>query len=196
MPVDDLGRIAARIGSARLDPRRKGAKTLEAALCWGAKIQSGAKLFENDGPLWYALAARALPTHSFKSLARAISSSSMALYSLSVSCQGAGSITCQIEATDPRAALRSFLGGEDLARFLSAQRGWPKVFSEADIYAFLPVAGMKNVYQCELGRSGKYMSVTLTRTVSRAEPKPDLRRWLVDNAVAARRRRRTPGTSA
>jgi hypothetical protein len=113
----------------------------------------------------------------------------MALYSLSVSCQRAGSITFQIEAADPRTALRTFLGGEDIARFLSGQRGWPKVFSEADIYAFLPAAGMKNVYQCELGRSGKYMSVTLVRTVSRAEPKPDVHGWLKGIATATRRKR-------
>jgi len=94
----------------------------------------------------------------------------MALYSMFVSCTGVGDFSTQIRADTPRDALREFLRGTSLREFLAKQKDWPKKFSEKDIVLFIPMDGLINMYLCQFGRDGKYVSVKLALTVSRQEP--------------------------
>jgi hypothetical protein len=96
----------------------------------------------------------------------------MALYSLFVACEGVGHFSTQARADTPPNAIRAFLRGSALREFLAKAQGWPGDFSEKDIFVFIPMDGLTNMYLCQLGRAGKYISITLARTVSRPEPNP------------------------
>ena len=98
----------------------------------------------------------------------------MALYSLVVSCHGLGFFNTQVTAGNAMSAAREFLRTPELKRFMAGRRGWPKSFGKRDIYSFIPMAGKRNLYVCDLGRDGKYISITVARTVSRQEPGPAL----------------------
>jgi hypothetical protein len=112
----------------------------------------------------------------------------MALYSLVVSCHGIGSFAAQAADSDALAAALEFLRGGELAQFIADRKGWPANFSERDIYSFIPVPGATNVYQCELGRDGRYVSIAISRTVSRQERRPLLHDLPRPSASALRRR--------
>jgi hypothetical protein len=112
----------------------------------------------------------------------------MALYSLVVSCHGIGSFAAQAADADALAAALGFLRGPDLAKFIAGRKGWPAIFHERDIYSFIPMTQATNAYLCELGRNGKYVSITISRTVSRQERRPPLRDLIASGAQALRRR--------
>src|SRR5471032_1975339 len=98
----------------------------------------------------------------------------MASYSLVVSCHGLGFFNTQVAADDAMSAVCEFLRTPDLKRFMTGRKGWPRSFGERDIYSFIPMAGRRNVYVCDLGRDGKYISITVSRTVLRQESGPML----------------------
>jgi hypothetical protein len=94
----------------------------------------------------------------------------MALWSLFVEV-GRTRYSTQVTADDPKAAIRSFLASGGLKGTLKglAGEGWPRSFAMKDVFAFLPMDGLINMYLCQLGRKGKYVSVVLARTVSRQQ---------------------------
>jgi hypothetical protein len=92
----------------------------------------------------------------------------MALFSLFISCEGVGSFSTQCRAENPYDAIRSFIGTSQLNQFLSAHPDWPKDFKSRDIYAFIPLDGLANLYFCGLGQKGKYVQVHLVQTVQRS----------------------------
>lgn len=92
----------------------------------------------------------------------------MALFSLSINCVGLESWTTQCLGSSPEAVIRTFLRRGSLGQFVARHTGWPKEFAFRDIYAFLPLDGLSNVYFCGLGRGGKYVQITLFHTVQRS----------------------------
>lgn len=92
----------------------------------------------------------------------------MALFSLFISCEGIGSFSTQFQAENPHEAIRSFLGTSQLNHFLSAYPEWPQDFALRDIYAFIPLEGLANLYFCGLGQKGKYVQIHLVQTVQRS----------------------------
>jgi hypothetical protein len=94
----------------------------------------------------------------------------MALWSLFVEVGSRLRYSAQITAPTPRAAIRRFLTGRglishDLARLSKA--GWPASFSMRDVILLIPMDGLSNMYLCQIGRDGKYVSVVMVRTVAR-----------------------------
>lgn len=94
----------------------------------------------------------------------------MALWSLFVEVGSRLRYSTQITAPTPRAAIRRFLTGRglithDLARLSRA--GWPASFSMRDVSLLMPMEGLTNMYLCQIGRNGKYVSVVMVRTVAR-----------------------------
>jgi len=95
----------------------------------------------------------------------------MALWSLMVNLDGGGSFGTQVSAPTPNRALRLFLEGSSLSRFLhTAGPGWPDTFRVDDIVAFLPMTGLKEMHLCQLGRDGRYASVMLVKTAEASKP--------------------------
>ena len=95
----------------------------------------------------------------------------MALWSLMINLDGGGSFGTQVSAPTPNRALRFFLEGSSLSRFLqTAGPGWPATFRVDDVVAFLPMTGLKEMHLCQLGRDGKYASVMLVKTVEASKP--------------------------
>lgn len=94
----------------------------------------------------------------------------MPLWSLFVDV-GAKRYSTQIRAATAKAAVGLFLKGPSLSQFLGGPefRGWPKSFSMKDVVRFIAMEGLTNMYLCQIGREGKYVSVTLARTVSRQQ---------------------------
>lgn len=99
----------------------------------------------------------------------------MALYSMFVECEGLDSFSTQMVADTPPSAVRRFLGTTILQKYLEQKEGWPTDLSSDDIFMFMPMEGLTNMYLCQLGRSGKYVSIVLARTVTRPEPNTVLR---------------------
>jgi hypothetical protein len=91
----------------------------------------------------------------------------MALWSLFVDIGSKGYVT-QVRAGSTSAAVRQFLRGNSLAKFLSGSEfeGCPRSFSNKHVFLFIPMDGLVNMYFCQFGRKGKYIPLTLTRTVS------------------------------
>ena len=92
----------------------------------------------------------------------------MALWSLFVTV-GDEKYSTQVVADSPRGAIRRFLHTGGLKETLSrlGSTGWPAKFSVKDVVLFIPMDGLVNMYLCQLGREGKYVSVVMARTVSR-----------------------------
>lgn len=94
----------------------------------------------------------------------------MALWSLHVEVSGKHYST-QIVAETPKAAMRVFFKGGSLASFLRIWKlaSYPTTFASKDIWCLVPMDGLRNMYFCQIGKEGKYVSVTLVRTVSRQQ---------------------------
>jgi hypothetical protein len=92
----------------------------------------------------------------------------MALFSLFISCEGAGSFSTQCRAENPHRAIRNFLGTSQLNHFLSVHPEWPRDFALRDVYAFIPLDGLVNLYFCGLGKKGKYVQIHIVQTVQRS----------------------------
>ncbi|HKE40989.1 MAG TPA: hypothetical protein VKG21_14205 [Casimicrobiaceae bacterium] len=88
-----------------------------------------------------------------------------ALFSLSINCVGLESWTTQCSRPSPEAAIRAFLKQGALNQFVAGHDGWPKECAFRDIYAFLPLDSLTNVYFCGLGHGGKYVQITMFHTV-------------------------------
>ncbi len=99
-----------------------------------------------------------------------IVSRQMALFSLFVNCEGIGAYSTQCDAESPYEAIRIFLRMPTLKQFLSTHSEWPNDFTVRDIYAFIPLEGLANVYFCGLGQKGKYVQINLVQTVQRSSP--------------------------
>jgi hypothetical protein len=94
----------------------------------------------------------------------------MALWSLFVEV-GTERYSTQVRAVSARAAMATFLKGSSLSQVLGGSKfkGWPKSFSMKDVILFIAMDGLVNMYLCQLGQEGNYVSVTLARTVSRQQ---------------------------
>ncbi|MGH8453632.1 MAG: hypothetical protein ACRESW_03690 [Nevskiales bacterium] len=88
----------------------------------------------------------------------------MALWSLFVEV-GGKRFSSQVRAASPKAAVSSFLRRGTLAHFSESAAS----FTAKDIVLFTPMEGLVNMHLCQLGRSGKYVSITLARTVERPQ---------------------------
>jgi hypothetical protein len=75
----------------------------------------------------------------------------------------------QVTATDARGAVRKLLGTDGVKKAIGRVNAgnWPASFSMRDVLVLLPMDGLVNMYLCQLGRKGKYVSVVMARTVSR-----------------------------
>lgn len=92
----------------------------------------------------------------------------MALWSLFVTV-GKENYSTQVVADSPREVIRRFLRTVSLKETLRQLRssGWPVQFSLSDVILLVPMDGLVNMYLCQIGREGKYVSVIMARTVSR-----------------------------
>lgn len=92
----------------------------------------------------------------------------MALWSLFVTV-GDENFSTQVVADSPRGAIRCLLQTGGLKETLSrlGATGWPAKFSVKDIFVLIAIEDLVNMYLCQLGREGKYVSVVMARTVSR-----------------------------
>ena len=92
----------------------------------------------------------------------------MALWSLFVSVDG-NLYSTQHAAPSPRKAIHRLLHDDGLAQFIKSSKdeAWPTQFSPRDIVLLAPMNPLVNMYVCQFGRAGKYVSVVLARTVSR-----------------------------
>ena len=90
----------------------------------------------------------------------------MALWSLFIEVD-TKSYSTQLQAATPREAVASYLSGESLSEFLRSEHlgEWPSRLSATDIVLFVPMEGLTNMYLCQLGRDGKYVSIILVCTV-------------------------------
>jgi len=93
----------------------------------------------------------------------------MPLYSLFVNCEGVGHFSTQASADTPKGAVGRFLEMPALRQFLGRADGWPLDLSSADIVLFIPMEDLVNMHLCQLGRQGKYVQITIVRTVSRPD---------------------------
>ena len=92
----------------------------------------------------------------------------MALFTLSVQCEGVGGFVTQAAGSSPQSAIRAFLKRGSLNQFLAPHPDWPTGFQFGDIYLFIPLEGLVNVYLCGLGQRGKYVQIHLFHTVRRS----------------------------
>ncbi len=93
----------------------------------------------------------------------------MALWSLVIDAGGRRYST-QVEAAEPRDAVAVFLAGESLASFLRSEGliDWPTDFGPRDVTLMMPMKGLFNMFICDLGRGGNYVSIILVRTETNA----------------------------
>lgn len=91
----------------------------------------------------------------------------MALFSLFIEFEGQGSFSTQMRTNDAQAAVRMLLEGNAIQEWLKDVPTWPQRFTEKDIFLFIPMTDLTNMYLCQLGRGGKYVSIIIARTVSR-----------------------------
>lgn len=92
----------------------------------------------------------------------------MALFSLIVDCVGIGSHVTQCRASSAYEALREYLSWPTLNQFLSSHPDWPRDFKLRDVYLFIPLDGLKNIYSCGLGQKGKYIEIHIVQTVQKS----------------------------
>lgn len=92
----------------------------------------------------------------------------MALFSLHVQCEGIGAYVTQVAGASPKSAIRAFLKRGSLGQFLASHPEWPNDFRLQDIFMFVPLEGLSNVYLCGLGQRGKYVHIHLFHTVRRS----------------------------
>jgi hypothetical protein len=96
----------------------------------------------------------------------------MALFTLHINCKGIiRGYTTQLRAEGPYDAIRVFLKSASLNEFLSAHQEWPCDFQLRDIYLFIPLEGLTNVYFCGLGQRGKYIHIDIVQTTQRSSQK-------------------------
>jgi len=95
----------------------------------------------------------------------------MALFSLHINYIGIGGYSTQCRAEGPYDAIRVFLKKPSLNEFLSEHPEWPCDFQLRDIYLFMPLKGLTNVYFCGLGQQGKYIHIDIVQTVQRSSQK-------------------------
>jgi hypothetical protein len=91
----------------------------------------------------------------------------MPLFSLIVTCEGVGTYTTQCRGKNPYSAIHTFLRTISLNEFLATHTEWPRDFKLKDIYIFIPLDGLTNLYFCGLGQKGKYIGMHLVQTVQR-----------------------------
>ena len=91
----------------------------------------------------------------------------MALFSLGITCNGLGSFNTQCHADSPYSAVPAFLRKPSLDHYLAAHADWPRGYQMRDIFAFIPLDGLTNIYWCGLGQRGKYVDIFLSQTVQR-----------------------------
>lgn len=72
----------------------------------------------------------------------------------------------QVQADSAQAALRKLLGGKSLRRFLERNAGaeWPKAFRAKDVVMNTPMTGLVNTHLFQVGRQGKYLTITVVKT--------------------------------
>lgn len=89
----------------------------------------------------------------------------MALWSLVIGVAGK-SYSTQVEAESPSDAISMFLAGQSLVSFLRSEglADWPTDLGPTDITLMVPMQGLVNMFACDVGRNGKYVSITLVRT--------------------------------
>ena|SRR5437660_8680271 len=90
----------------------------------------------------------------------------MALWSLFVQVGSKGYST-QVSAPTARKAIDVFLEKKSLPDYLKSLSadGWPSSFSKQDVILFTSMDCLINMYLCQLGRRGKYITITMARTV-------------------------------
>jgi hypothetical protein len=93
----------------------------------------------------------------------------VALWSMFVEV-GESRYSTQITAPDPSAAIAALLESGGLIQTLAglSKDGWPERFAADDIVLFIPMDGLVNMHLCQIGREGKYITVTFARTVEDA----------------------------
>lgn len=92
----------------------------------------------------------------------------MALFSLFIKCDGIGSYATQHQAESPYDAIRQLLCTNSLNQFLTPHTEWPQDFTLQDIYIFIPLGNLTNLYFCGLGQQGKYVQIHIVQTVRRS----------------------------
>ena len=92
----------------------------------------------------------------------------MALFYFRITCDGIGSFSTQCRGKSPYDALKLFLRRSTLNQFLASHPEWPRDFTVRDLYMFIPLTGLKNVYGCGLGQNGKYVQIDIVQTVERS----------------------------
>lgn len=95
----------------------------------------------------------------------------MALFSLFINCDGIGAFSTQCKAESPYDAIRELLCTNSLNQFLLPHTEWPQDFTLQDIYLFIPLEGLTNLYFCGLGQQGKYVQINIVQTVKRSSNK-------------------------
>ncbi len=95
----------------------------------------------------------------------------MALFSLHVHCDGIGSYSTQCQGDNPYDAIRVFLKKTSLNEFLAPHPEWPRDFKLRDIYLFIPLDWLTNIYFCDLGQKGKYVQIDIVQTVQHSSDK-------------------------
>ena len=119
----------------------------------------------------------------------------MALWSLMINLHGAGSFGTQLKAPTPNRALRQFVEGNSLPKFLrTAGPGWPTAFSLDDVVVFIPMDGLQDMHLCQIGKDGKYANIMLVKTTEAGKPNSRLNRRAATTARDQRQRtdRRSP----
>ena len=91
----------------------------------------------------------------------------MALFSLFIEFEGCGSFSTQMRGDNAQVAVRMLLESNAIQEWLKDLPNWPQRFIEKDIFLFIPMTNLTNMYLCQLGRDGKYVSIVIARTVSR-----------------------------
>ncbi len=91
----------------------------------------------------------------------------MGLWSLFVEVASKHFLT-QVQAPSPEAAVGEFLRGAALRDWLKGVEyaDWPRSFTAEDVFLLIPMEGLVNMYLCQLGREGCYVSITLALTVA------------------------------
>jgi hypothetical protein len=88
----------------------------------------------------------------------------MALFTLSVQCEGIGEYWTQVVAESHREALDHLLLGPTLAQFLLKHPEWPTPLLPQDVLLFTHMKPLKSIFLAQLGRDWKYVTVHVVET--------------------------------